>query len=136
MGALSFVETCKRLPKGLRGCAQNFGNPPGPPPVRFVRNPDPRGCLAPIAHGVLSWTLTTKEDMMTRDDETFRKVMEGIKNNKGLTQAQREAAARKLREGNAQADKQKARDERVKKLRNKKRGHGDDNVIDTGMFGS
>ena len=32
--------------------------------------------------------------------------------------------------------KQKARDERVKKLRNKKRGHGDDNVIDTGMFGS
>ena len=73
---------------------------------------------------------------MTRDDETFRKVMEGIKNNKGLTQAQREAAARKLREGKAQVDKQKARDERVKKLRQRKRGHGDDNVIDTGMFGS
>ena len=73
-----------------------FTSPPAPPPVRFVRNPDPRGCLASIAHAVLSWTLATKEDMMTRDDETFRKVMEGIKNNKGLTQAEREAAERKL----------------------------------------
>lgn len=74
--------------------------------------------------------------MSKKDDEVFRKVMEGIKNNKGLTQAQREDATRKLREGKAQADKQKARDERVKKLRNKKRSHGDDNVFNTGMFDS
>lgn len=73
---------------------------------------------------------------MSKDDETFRKVMEGIKNNKGLTQAQREAAARKLREGKVQADKQKARNARVKELRKRKRGHGGDDVIDTGMFGS
>ena len=89
-----------------------------------------------IAHGVLSWTLATKEDMMTRDDETFRRVLAGLQKGKAPTQAEREEAKRRLAQGQAQSKAQKARDARVKKLSNKKRGHGDDNVIDTGMFGS
>jgi hypothetical protein len=73
---------------------------------------------------------------MTRDDETFRRVLAGLQKGKAPTQAEREEAKRRLAQGQAQSKAQKARDERVKKLRNKKRGHGDDNVIDTGRFGS
>lgn len=71
---------------------------------------------------------------MSKDDETFRKVLDGIKKGKTPTQAEREEAKRRLTQGNAQVKAQKAREDRVKKLR--KRGRGDDNVIDTGMFGS
>jgi hypothetical protein len=73
---------------------------------------------------------------MTRDEEIFRKVLGKTNSSKGLSQAEREEAKRRIAQGQAQSKAQKARDERVKKLRSKKRGHGDDNVIDTGMFGS
>jgi hypothetical protein len=73
---------------------------------------------------------------MSKDDETFRRVLAGLQKGKAPTQAEREEAKRRLEQGKRQAKAQQARDERVKKLRNKKRGHGDDNVIDTGMFGS
>lgn len=71
---------------------------------------------------------------MSKDDETFRKVLDGLKKGKTPTQAEREEAKRRLTQGNAQVKAQKAREDRVKKLR--KLGRGDDNVIDTGMFGS
>lgn len=71
---------------------------------------------------------------MSKDDETFRKVLGKTNSSKGLSQAEREEAKRRLAQGQAQAKTQKAREERVKKLR--KRDRGDDNVIDTGMFGS
>lgn len=66
----------------------------------------------------------------------FDKVLNGLKKGNTPTQAEREEAKRRLEQGKAQAKAQKAREERVKALRKKKRGHGDDNVIDTGMFGS
>lgn len=71
---------------------------------------------------------------MSKDDETFRRVLAGLQKGKAPTQAEREEAKRRLAQGQAQVKAQKAREERVKKLR--KRGRGDDNVIDTGMFGS
>lgn len=71
---------------------------------------------------------------MSKDDETFRKVLDGLKKGRTPTQAEREEAKRRLTQGNAQVKAQKAREDRVKKLR--KLGRGDDNVIDTGMFGS
>lgn len=71
---------------------------------------------------------------MPQDDETFRKVLGKTNSSKGLSQAEREEAKRRLAKGQAQVKAQKAREERVKKLR--KRGHGGDDVIDTGMFGS
>ena len=114
---------------------QNFGNPPAPLHGRNFRNPDPRGCLASIAHGVLSWTLATKEDIMPNDRETFDKVLKGLQKGKAPTQAEREEAKRRLAQGKAQSDKQKSRDAKIKEIRSRKRGHGGD-VIDTGMFGS
>lgn len=71
---------------------------------------------------------------MSKDEETFRKVLEGIKKGKVPTQAEREEAKRRLTQGKAQAKAQKDRDARVKKLRQRKRDHGGDDVIDTGMF--
>ena len=73
---------------------------------------------------------------MTREDETFRRVLAGLQKGKAPTQAEREEAKRRLAQGKAQSDKQKSRDAKIKEIRNRKRGHGDDNVIDTGMFGS
>ena len=61
----------------------------------------------------------------------FDKVMKALKNQKGLTQTEREELARKRVAAEAQAKRFAAKQERVKKLRDKKRG-GD--VIDTGMF--
>ena len=87
-----------------------------------------------LGHGVLYWILATKEDIMSKDDETFRRVLAGLQKGKAPTQAEREEAKRRLEQGKAQSKAQKAREERVKKLR--KRGHGGDDVIDTGMFGS
>lgn len=107
--------------------------PPRSQPPRF-ETVTTGGCLASIAHAVISWTLAKKEDMMSKDDETFRRVLAGLQKGKAPTQAEREEAKRRLAQGQAQVKAQKAREERVKKLR--KRGRDDDNVIDTGMFGS
>lgn len=63
----------------------------------------------------------------------FDKVMKALKNQKGLSQQEREAQAKKLKAAQAQAKKFEAQQARVKKLRAKKRGGGDD-VIDSGMF--
>lgn len=71
--------------------------------------------------------------MMAREDDTFRKVLDGINKTKGLTQAQREEATRRAELGRKQAKQQREREERASKLRKRRLGHGDD-VIDTGMF--
>ena len=73
---------------------------------------------------------------MGKDDETLRRVLDGLKKGNTPTQAEREEAARRLERGKRQAKAQQARDERVKKLRKQKRGSADGDVIDTGMFGS
>ena len=72
---------------------------------------------------------------MTRDEDIFREVLGKTNSRKGLTQAEREEAKRRLAQGKTQSDKQKSRDAKIKEIRNRKRGHGGD-VIDTGMFGS
>lgn len=67
----------------------------------------------------------------------YDKVMKALRKQGGMTQAEREEKARRLTMGEEQSKKFKADQGRVKKLRDKKRrGHGDDDVIDTGMFGS
>jgi hypothetical protein len=85
---------------------------------------------------MLSWTPATKEDMMSKDDETFRRVLAGLQKGKAPTQAEREEARRRLEQGKRQAKAQRDRVKRVDDLHKKKRGHGGDDVIDTGMFGS
>jgi hypothetical protein len=67
----------------------------------------------------------------------YEKVMKGLRKQSGMTQEEREEKARRLTMGEQQNKKFKADQERAKKLRDKKRrGHGGDDVIDTGMFGS
>lgn len=66
----------------------------------------------------------------------FDKVMKALKNQKGLSQSEREAQAKKLKAAQAQAEKFRKGQERVKKLRKKQRGHGGDDVIDSGQFSS
>lgn len=60
-----------------------IGNPPAVPFGGNFQNDDPRGCLASIAHAVIYWTIATKEDMMSKDDETFRKVLGKTNSSKG-----------------------------------------------------
>lgn len=82
-----------------------FGKPPAPLPATAFRNPDPRGCLDSIAHGVISWTLAKKEDMMSKDkgNSVFRAVMKGTQDRTN-TEAERrrnaelEARTRRERE--------------------------------------
>ena len=110
-----------------------FTSPPGPPPVLFVRNPDPRGCLDSIAHAVLSWTLATKEDLMSNDKEydreVYEKVLRGIRGN---NPAHKEATAKEK----AQAAKVvKAQGKHLKAKYNNKH-KGGDYTIDSGMFSS
>ena len=64
----------------------------------------------------------------------FEKVLNGLKKGRTPTQAEREEAKRRLEQGKAQSKRFKESQERVKKLRAKKRGHGGDDVIDSGMF--
>lgn len=64
----------------------------------------------------------------------YEKVMKALRNQKGLSQQEREAQAKKLRAAQAQAEKFRKGQERVKKLRDKKRGQSGDDVIDSGMF--
>lgn len=71
---------------------------------------------------------------MPKESE-FDKVMRELRNAKGMSQKEREAAAKRLREAEAQVKRQKKRDENVAKLR-KRKNHGDGDVIDTGMFNS
>lgn len=67
----------------------------------------------------------------------YDKVMKALRKQGGMTQAEREEKARRLTMGTEQAKKFKADQERAKKLRDKKRrGHGGDDVIDSGMFSS
>ncbi len=67
----------------------------------------------------------------------YEKVMKALRKQGGMTQAEREEKARRFTMGNEQAKKFKANQNRVAKLRDKKRkDHGGDDVIDTGMFGS
>lgn len=66
----------------------------------------------------------------------FDKVMKALKNQRGLTQAEREAQAKQLKAAQEQAKKFQEKQERVKKLRQRKRGGGGDDVIDSGMFSS
>lgn len=73
---------------------------------------------------------------MPNDKETFDKVLRGLQKGKAPTQTEREEARRRLELGKRQAQAQRDRVKRVKKLNAKKRGHGGDDVIDTGMFGS
>lgn len=73
---------------------------------------------------------------MSREDETFRKVMKELKNHKGMTQKEREERARLIAQAEERNKKFKASQDRVKKLREKKRKGGDDGVIDSGMFSS
>src|SRR5688572_23525370 len=132
-----FAGRCgKRLPMGVGRCTQNpLARPARPTPETF-ETPTPGGLLPSLAHGVISWTLATKEDIMSKDDETLRRVLAGLQKGKAPTQAEREEARRRLELGKKQAQAQRDRVKRVKKLSNKKRGHGDGDVIDTGMFGS
>lgn len=73
---------------------------------------------------------------MSKEDDAFRKVMEGLKNQKGFTQEQLRERARKIVQGEEQNKKFKASQDRVKKLRAKKRRGGDDGVVDSGQFTS
>ena len=73
---------------------------------------------------------------MSKDDETFRRVLAGLQKGKAPTQAEREEARRRLEQGKRQVKAQKDRVKRAEDLRRRKRGHGGDDVIDTGMFGS
>ena len=67
----------------------------------------------------------------------YEKVMKGLRKQSGMTQEEREEKARRHTMGEQQAKKFTAQQERAKKLRDKKRrGHGDDDVIDSGMFSS
>lgn len=67
----------------------------------------------------------------------YEKVMKALRKQSGMTQAEREEKARRLTVGEQQNKKFKADQARVAKLREKKRrGHDDDDVIDSGMFGS
>lgn len=66
----------------------------------------------------------------------YDKVMRALKNQKGLSQAEREALARKQVAAKAQAKRFADKQARVEKLRDKKRKGGDDGVIDSGMFSS
>lgn len=67
----------------------------------------------------------------------YEKVMKALRAQKGLTQAEREEKARRLTMGKQQAEKFRKAEERAEKLRTKKRkGHGDGDVIDSGMFSS
>ena len=77
-----------------------------------------------------------KGHRMSKEDDTFRKVMEGLKNQKGLTQEQIRERARKIVQGEAQNKKFKDAQVRAKKLRDKKRRGGDDGVVDSGQFSS
>lgn len=64
----------------------------------------------------------------------YDKVMKALRKQGGMTQAEREEKARRLTMGEQQSKKFKATQERVEKLRRKKRGSADDDVIDSGMF--
>ena len=110
-----------------------FTDPPPVPPGGIFRNPDPRGCLASIAHSVLSWTLATKEDMMSNDKEydreVYEKVLRGIRGN---NPAHKEATSKEK----AQAAKVvKAQGKHLKAKYNNKH-KGGDYTIDSGMFDS
>ena len=65
----------------------------------------------------------------------YEKVMKALRKQGGMTQAEREERARKLTMGTEQSKKFKAAQDRVAKLRDKKRrGSAGDDVIDSGMF--
>jgi hypothetical protein len=72
--------------------------------------------------------------MMAKKDDTFDKVMKGIKSTKGDSNAKRaEMDKRKARAEDQAAFDRSRRDLRRRAL---KRIEGDNGVIDTGMFGS
>lgn len=110
-----------------------FGDPPAPLPATAFRNPDPRGSLLALAHGVISWTLAKKEDMMSEDknEEIRRKVMKGIKN---------PGKDNPYHKDNVKRDKTKAK--QVQRAIDKRKGKhtrrrdDGDGVVDSGMFSS
>lgn len=67
-------------------------------------------------------------------DDTFDKVMKGLKGTKGLTKAQQAELDKRRKQGEAQAANDRKRRATQKKAKDRRRG--DDGVIDTGMFGS
>jgi hypothetical protein len=72
--------------------------------------------------------------MMAKKDDTFDKVMKGIKSTKGLTKAQQAELDKRKAKGEDQATNDRKRRATQKKAKDRRRG--DDGVIDTGMFGS
>jgi hypothetical protein len=82
---------------------------------------------------------------MMMPDDTFDKVMKGLKSTNGLTKAQRAELDKRLVKGNAQASSDRTRRNTQTKAFNKKaereyekrwKNRGGDNVSDTGMFSS
>lgn len=71
---------------------------------------------------------------MTKKDDTFNKVMKGVNGTKGLTKTQQAEQDKRRAKGEDQAANDRKRRATQKKA--KDRRHGDDGVIDTGMFGS
>lgn len=119
------------------------GHPPPPGPIRPDETKTPEG--VPLPHTLRAGAKPDYDRIQgTYDERTkpmgnaeYDKVMKALRKQGGMTQAEREEKARRLTMGEEQSKKFKADQGRVKKLRDKKRrGHGDDDVIDTGMFGS
>jgi septal ring factor EnvC (AmiA/AmiB activator) len=71
---------------------------------------------------------------MMMADDTFNKVMKGLKSTKGLTKAQQAELDKRRAKGEAQAANDRKRRATQKKAKDRHRGN--DGVIDTGMFGS
>jgi hypothetical protein len=72
--------------------------------------------------------------MMAKKDDTFDKVMKGLKSTKGDPNAKRAEMDKRRARGEDQAANDRTR--RGRQRRALKRNEGDNGVIDTGMFGS
>jgi hypothetical protein len=70
--------------------------------------------------------------MMAKKDDTFAKVMKGLKGTKGDSNAKRAELDKRKARGEAQAANDRKRRDTQKKAKDRRRG--DDGVIDTGMF--
>jgi hypothetical protein len=71
---------------------------------------------------------------MMMDDDTFNKVMRGLKGTTGDSNAKRAEQDKRRAKGEDQAANDRKRRDAQKKAKDRRRG--DDGVIDTGMFGS
>lgn len=83
--------------------------------------------------------------MASKDDDTFDKVMKGLKGTRGESNADRAKKDKRKVRGEAQAVNDRARRNNRTKALNKKdereyearwKNRGEDNVTDTGMFSS